>query len=382
MGTTPPAPPRGVSPTIDLRAPTANLRQGVLHQLLPVFRRRDAIGDHAVEIRQTLRAAGIESEIYSPDIHAEAADIGRSPDRALWTGSAPILYHASTSSTLAAALGHASAPYLIDYHNITPERFFAGWEPIIAGSLHQARVELADLAAGCVGSMADSTYNALELSELGYPEPVVVPVLVDVAGRVGGVDAGVVDRVRGGAGSVWLFVGRLAPNKCQHDVVRAFAVYRRLVDRSARLVLVGGSSSDRYFQALVGLVEELGLGHSVVLAGSVPDGELGSYYAAADVFVCASEHEGFCVPLLEAMFHRVPVVAFGAAAVPETAGGAGLVLGDKSPVVVAEAVSRVVSDGELRSRLVAAGEARVEELSIERGRARLLDAVAPLVDAS
>ncbi|MGY6500683.1 MAG: glycosyltransferase, partial [Acidimicrobiales bacterium] len=213
----------------------------------------------------------------------------------------------------------------------------------------------------------------------GYPEPVVVPVLVDVAGRVGGVDPVVVDRVRGGAGSVWLFVGRLAPNKCQHDVVRAFAVFRRVVDPSARLVLVGGSSSGRYVDAVGALVQELGLVGSVVVAGSVPDEELGSYYAAADVFVCLSEHEGFCVPLLEAMFHETPVVAFAAAAVPETVGSAGLVVGDKSPVVVSSAVARVLGDVGLRERLVAAGRDRVEHFSLERGRVALLDAITPLV---
>ena len=350
-----------------------------MHQLLPVFRRRDAIGEHAVTIRATLREAGIHSEIYSPDVHPDAADIGMVPTDDLWFGTAPILYHASTSSTLARDLADASAPYLVDYHNITPANFFASWEPVVSASLHRARAELADLAPGCVGALADSTYNAEELVELGYPEPVVVPVLVDVAGRVGGVDAGLVERVRSGAGSVWLFVGRLAPNKAQHDVVRAFAVFRRWVDRSARLVLVGGSSSESYRSALLVLVEELGLSGSVVLAGSVPDEELGSYYAAADVFVCLSEHEGFCVPVLEAMSHRVPVVALGAAAVPETVGSAGLVLGDKSPVVVAEAVGRVVGDDRLRAGLVAAGEERVDELSIERGRTRLLDAVAPLI---
>ncbi|MGY6499690.1 MAG: hypothetical protein ACXIVQ_02160, partial [Acidimicrobiales bacterium] len=184
-----------------------------IHQLLPVFRRRDAIGEHALEIRRTLQAAGVASEIYSPDIHPGAEDVGREPDDALWSGSAPVIYHASTSSTLVSDLLECRAPLVVDYHNITPTCHFTSWEPGIAGSLDLARAELAALAPRAVASMADSGYNADELRALGYPEPVVVPVLVDVAGRVGGVDPVVVDRVRGGAGSVWLFVGRLAPNK-------------------------------------------------------------------------------------------------------------------------------------------------------------------------
>ena len=89
------------------------------------------------------------------------------------------------------------------------------------------------------------------------------------------------------------------------------------------------------------MIEELGLSAAVNLAGSVSGAELEAYDDAADVFVMASDHEGFCVPLAEAMGHGVPIVAYGVTAVPETVGGAGLVLDDKSPVPFAAAVGRV-----------------------------------------
>lgn len=177
-----------------------------------------------------------------------------------------------------------------------------------------------------------------------------------------------------------MFVGRVAPNKAQHDVVKAFAWYRRVFDAEASLTLVGGVSASSYWSALERFVDGLGLSGVVRLAGSVSEVELEGLYRSADVFVCLSEHEGFCVPLLEAMAHGVPVVALGAAAVPETLGDAGLVLGSKRPGLVAEAVARVVGDAGLRARLVAAGRRRLEDFSLARTRRTLLDALQPVLD--
>ena len=140
-------------------------------------------------------------------------------------------------------------------------------------------------------------------------------------------------------------MGRVAPNKCQHDVVGAFAVYRRVFDPQAHLTLVGGGTSPNYLAAVHRLIGELDLGDSVEILSGVGDAELLAHWAVADVFVCMSEHEGFCVPILEAMELGVPVVAYGAAAVPETLGGAGIVLDDKDPLEVAKAVDRACRPG-------------------------------------
>ncbi len=175
-------------------------------------------------------------------------------------------------------------------------------------------------------------------------------------------------------------MGRVAPNKAQHDVVKAFAWYRRVFDAGASLTLVGGVSAGSYWSALERFVDELGLSGAVRLAGSVSDGELEGLYRSADVFVCLSEHEGFCVPLLEAMAHGVPVVALGAAAVPETLGDAGLVLESKRPPLVAEAVARVMGDDALRRGLVEAGRHRLEHFSLARSRQTLLDALQPILE--
>jgi L-malate glycosyltransferase len=165
----------------------------------------------------------------------------------------------------------------------------------------------------------------------------------------------------------------LAPNKCQHDVIGAFALYRRAFDPDARLTLAGSPASARYLRALQALIAELDLGDSVELPGSVPFGELLAYFATADVFVCCSEHEGFCVPLLEAMELGVPVVAYGAAAIPETVADAAVVVADKDPLTVAVAVEAVLTAGDRRSSLVAAGRVRAESFSLPRTSACFLD---------
>jgi glycosyltransferase involved in cell wall biosynthesis len=187
------------------------------------------------------------------------------------------------------------------------------------------------------------------------------------------------ERDRRDGGTELLFVGRIAPNKAQHDLVSMLAAYRRFHDPRARLRLVGGSSSNGYLTALRNYIRELGLGDAVTLTGAVSAAALAAYWRHADVFVVASEHEGFCVPLLEAMHHSVPIVAYGAAAVPETLAGAGLVLRDKRAAVFARAVARVVDDSRLREHLVSAGHARLHDFDVATSRRKLLDAVTNVV---
>jgi glycosyltransferase involved in cell wall biosynthesis len=176
-----------------------------------------------------------------------------------------------------------------------------------------------------------------------------------------------------------LFVGRIAPNKAQHDIVKAFAAYRRLHDPDARLRLVGGSSSHTYECALHDFIGALELGDAIEVTGAVDDATLMAYYDTSDVFVVLSEHEGFCVPLLEAMFHDLPIVAYASTAIPGTVGDAALLLQQKDAYTVAEAVARVTSDSALRAQLVAAGKARLPEFDVARSRQKLLDAVVPVV---
>jgi len=354
-------------------------------QYIPTFAPHDAIGNHTLQVRRALREAGYSSDIWAenalPPLQHECRpyleDVRHHGEDRL------LVYQASTSSPMAAWLttrARRGEELLSDYHNITPHRYFERWEPAAAQSMAQARQELEMMAPVVSLALADSAYNEAELRELGYRNTTVCPLLVDLDEYHRPPDPATLERLqrrRGapGAGAQWLFVGRVAPNKCQHDVIGAFAAYRRLFDPGARLTLVGGATSVQYLRALERLCAELELGDSVELLGTLADAELLAYWAVADVFVCLSEHEGFCIPLLEAMELGVPVVAYAAAAVPETLAGAGLLLEDKGPLVVAEAVDRACHHRPTRASLVKAGKARAAEFSLPVTKKRFLAAI-------
>ena len=351
-----------------------------IHQFVPTLAPRDAVGTHYLAIRDTLRGAGYRSGIYAYEAKDEykrmaepftTFDGGRAGE-ATW-----LLYHSSVGSPVADFVVRREEPVLVDYHNITPAAHFARWEPALAGNLAKGRRQLGALEPRASLGMADSAFNARELDELGYVRTAVVPILLDVASFEAHEPDPMVRRLDA---VTWLFVGRLAPNKAQHDVVKAFAAYRKLYDPTARLRLVGGSSSHRYENTLREFVAGLGLESAVEITGPVSGGALTAHYDRADVLVVCSEHEGFLVPLLEAMHHRLPIVAYAAAAVPETVDDAGLLLNVKDPCTVATAVHRVVSDDRLRAQLVDAGTRRVRDFDIARSRRKLLDAVEPVVE--
>jgi len=363
-----------------------------VHQFLPVFAAGDAIGAHVLRIRDTLRAAGYESEIFADDIHPPMRKHARSfldfrapaDGPSGKKGRVHLLYHLSTGSRMAAWLAEQPAPLAVDYHNITPAVYFDRWQPAAAQVAREARAEMRRLASSTSYALADSSFNALELTEEGYPDTAVVPILIDFAEYDAAPDTATLTRLRRRAedgGAQWLFVGRVAANKCQHDVVAAFAAYRELFDPRARLSIVGGRTLLLYARALERLAHELGVADAVDFTDNLKFPQLLAQYRAADVFVSLSEHEGFCVPLVEAMHFGVPTVAFASTAVPETVGDATLLLADKDPLTVAVAVGRVLTDDVLRKALIEAGHRRVEHFSLVNNQRRLLEALEPRIAA-
>ena len=353
-----------------------------VHQFLPTFAPRDAIGTHTIHVQRILRDMGLESDIYAEGISRRGARRA-SPYRSF--GRRPVaprtwlLYQLSTGSAVAEFVQARAEPKLVNYHNVTTAELFAPWEPHVAVECREGRRQLRELAPCVDLGVAVSSFNEAELREAGYAGTAVAPVLVDLDAADVGPDPGTLaafERAKQDGGADWLFVGRVAPHKCQHDVVRAFATYRRLYDARARLHLVGGAGSHAYVTMLERYVAALGLTGAVHLRGSVPAGVLLAHLGAADVFVCLSEHEGFCVPIVEAMRAGVPVVAYAAAAVPETVAGAGVLLEAKDPVTVAAAVHRVVTDDGLRRQLVAAGSLRAADFTLARSARRFREVMA------
>ena len=364
-----------------MTGPPARLR--ALHQYLPSFAGRDAIGLHVLEVQRLLAGRGVASDIFSEDIHSEMHSSAK-PFSALVTAlAAPdtgVLYHASTGSRHFDQLRSLERPLLVDYHNITQPHFFDRWSPGAADNMRLARTQLAGLAGCTDRAVAHSRYSADELAALGFPDPVVAPVIVDFDRFNATPDRRTTTRLtraKAAGGAHWLFVGRVSPNKCHHDLIAAFAVYRTAYDPRARLSLVGGATAEAYWSSLEALCRELELGASVEFTDTIPDAALLAYYRSADIFVSMSQHEGFGVPLLEAMHFGVPVLGYAAAAVPETIGQGGVVLDSNDPVAVAVAARRILHDHEVRAGLVKAGRARVDELNLTATRQAMLDALRP-----
>jgi glycosyltransferase involved in cell wall biosynthesis len=319
---------------------------------------------------------GFRSEIFAGEARAELVRRARPYRRFGWRRDhrrSWLLFQSSIGSPVADYLIGRPEPKVVNFHNITPASLLELWDPDVARNTVLAHQQLARLSPTTMVAIAVSEANRAALADTGFRSTVVAPPLIDLDAWSRDLDAATADRLadgRRGGGADLLFVGRVAPHKAQHDVIKALVAYRRTYDPQARLHLVGGSASPAYLLALRRFVSALGLGDAVNITGSVSDAELAAYYASADVFVCCSDHEGFCVPLVEAMHHRLPIVAYGASAVPETVGAAGVVLPAKGPALVAAAVHRVIDDGALRARLAEARRSRLEELSLSRSRAR------------
>ncbi|HEX9993231.1 MAG TPA: glycosyltransferase family 4 protein [Acidimicrobiales bacterium] len=355
-----------------------------VHQVVPSFAARDAVGGHTLAVQRLLRELGHESDIFT--IHA-AADV-RHLARPLKDLPAPapstaVVYQCSVGSPAADLLcGRAAGgeTLVVDYHNLTPVELVAPWDGDLGYALAWGRRQLAALAGVAALGIGDSTVNAEDLAAAGFTRTAVAPVIVDPAGWPGP-DPATAQRLRATKrGTDWLFVGRVVPNKAQHDVLRAFAWYHAVHDAGARLHLVGSPATASYVAAIEQAVDALGLADAVHLTGSLPDDALAAHYREADVFVCLSDHEGFCVPLLEAMHHELPIVAYASSAVPETLGGAGLLLPAKEPALVAAAVARVAGDAGLRARMVDAGRRRLADLGPERSRTAMATALASTLE--
>jgi glycosyltransferase involved in cell wall biosynthesis len=326
-------------------------------QLVPAFHRGDAIGDEAVELRGFFRRTGVESEIYcltrDRGLEGEARLFADFPPPA--AQDVTILHFALPSPLTEGLIRHPSRKAII-YHNITPAEFFEGTSPEMVRIARLGREELAALQPRVELGLADSEYNRLELEALGYRNTHVFPLFVDFARYERPANAFVESFFRDGRTNI-LFVGRVAPNKRVENLVKTLFYYKKYISPLVRLVVVGKTGTfPSYFEAVSRMADEFYLKpEEVQFLGHVPDDEMYALYRAADVFLSLSEHEGYCLPLVEAMIFDLPVIALGAAAVPYTLGEAGIVLKDSRPAAVAELVDLVVRDAALRAKLVAAG---------------------------
>lgn len=317
------------------------------------------------EIFTGLNAPGIEIEAQL----AEDLPENDNPDDIL-------LYHASINSYVGDIFRRSSQKQVLIYHNITPADYFLDYDLFTYLECRKGRRGLGKFIRTCDLALADSTFNADELKFLGFPRVELLPFPFDQSSLDGPADYAIIQRFREDNQPTILFVGRLAPNKKQEDILSAFYYYQTIYKPEARLVLVGPDNIPEYSDFLRHRIGRLGL-KNVTITGKVSPEELRAYYRSADIFLCLSEHEGFCVPLLESLYYHIPVVAFAAGAVSETLDGSGVLIQRKDPLQIASILNHILTDPDLNAKLIRGQDKRLSRAMHfnyeEALRTRLLD---------
>ncbi len=349
----------------------------IVNQWVPAAHRGDAIGDSARKVRDMLRAAGHESEIFALTVDEELRrEILPFSDPAAVRGDVTI-FHFALPSPMTEAFAGLKGARVLQYHNITPAHFFAPYDPGLFRLAALGRRELATLAGRVDLALGDSEFNRQELEDLGFTPTGVLPIAVNTERITGAPRRPALEKILADGLINILFVGRIVPNKRIEDHIRLAEVYKRYVDSHYRFIFVGRYDGlPRYYAQVRALISEYQmLPDRFWFTGPVPDEDLAAFYRWADVYVSLSEHEGFCVPLIEAMAADVPVLAYAAGAVPETLGGAGVLFAPKDLELAAEALAMLVYDRPFRESVVEGQRQRLADFSPARIERRLHDVI-------
>jgi glycosyltransferase involved in cell wall biosynthesis len=348
----------------------------IVNQWVPAAHRGDAVGDSARHMRSLLRSMGHDAELYALTIDDDlAGDVRPFGDPASEQGDVTILHYA-LPSPMTEALARLRGGRVLQYHNVTPAGFFAPYDPALFRLALLARQDLATLVGRVDIALGVSEFNRRELEEMGFATTGVLTLAVDLTRVTARSSRPALEHVLDDEFVNFLFVGRIAPNKKIEDHIRLAEHYKRYVDAYYRFIFVGRFDAvPAYYATIRALMAEYRQIHErFIFTGPVSDEELAIYYRRAAVYISLSEHEGFCAPLLEAMAAGVPVLAYSAAAVPETLGGAGVQFAPKDLEYAAELAGALAFDDDLRAGVIAGQNRRVAEFGDDRIR-RELEAV-------
>jgi glycosyltransferase involved in cell wall biosynthesis len=334
-----------------------------VHQILATLGYGDAIGHEVLGINRALRAAGFESEIIVETADPRLEDLTIDyRDMVDEIGENDLLIHHFSIGSRASRMAYAlPCKMALVYHNITPPEFFLGVHEQLVRQCYHGRRELTAYRTRCELALGDSEFNRQELDAIGFAPTGVLPVVPGFAHLDVGADTRVLSSFDDGWTNI-LFVGRLIPNKRPDDLIRFFHAYTTAFNPRARLILAGSYGGfETYLAQLHTLIARLGV-KNVHILGQVTNEELTALYDAADLFLCASEHEGFCVPIMEAFYKRVPVLAYAATAVPKTMDGGGILYESREPRRVAALMQALLEDADLETQVLEAQDAALARL--------------------
>ncbi len=344
-------------------------------QLLPTLSYGDGVGNDVIAIDQIIKDMGYKTKIYAENIDTRikkglADKVEKMPKL---NQTDIIIYHLSTGTVLNDKLSEYAGRKLVVYHNVTPAHFFRQYSRRAYRLCDKGRAgvrKLRDVAEYC---WAVSEYNRQELLEEGYRCQIdVVPIVIPFEDYAKEPDKAVLRKYEDDIINI-VFVGRIAPNKKQEDLIQAFYYYKKYIQPKSRLFLVGSyQGNEVYYERLCNYIERLEL-TDVFITGHIKFDEILSYYKLADVFVCMSEHEGFCIPLLEAMYFQVPIIAYAFTGVKETLAYAGLKFDEKDCCVVAEMIHMLVENKDLREKVIAQQNIRLKDFTYEKIRDQIIN---------
>jgi len=334
-----------------------------IHQILAGFADGDAISHEAMQLRDIIRSWGYESDIFvdparvSPSLYQQCKPL----DLYSATSEDICLHHYGINSPSTDLFLASPAKKVIIYHNITPDEYFYGFDDNLAAELRAGRSRLRDICRIADAVWTVSHFNASELKELGVEKVEVFPLLFSSWNLDLTPEPMILQKFTRNLKNI-LFVGRIAPNKRIEDLIQAFAWYNKTINQYSRLIIVGSNrSSPRYYAMLRMLAADLDL-PNVCFEGFAAPAGLAAYYRVADAYVCPSIHEGYCLPLIEAMYCNVPVITRDAGGMPEALDGAGVSYSGLDEVELAELINRVISDKRLHARIIASQQERMARL--------------------
>ncbi|MCK4836402.1 MAG: glycosyltransferase family 4 protein [Candidatus Aminicenantes bacterium] len=345
----------------------------IIEQFLPAFHYGDAIGNSTLRFHEYLLSRGIESNIIALTIDENLKgkavsfkDYKNNPE------SLKIL-HFAIPSELTDYFLNISGKKAMVYHNITPPHFFIDYSDELVKITREGRNQLKRLSKCFDVIIADSQYNADELKEYQFNNIFVFPIMINLDDFSKPHSKAFYDLFKDDRKNI-IFVGRISPNKKIEHLIRMLFFYKKYISPSIRLVIAGKTDTlPKYFCSLMDLASRFLLtSEDIIFTGHIPQKELLAIYKLGDVFISLSEHEGFCLPLIESCFFEVPVIAYDAGAVSETLAGSGIIVKEFKYDYIAGLSERVLYDPELNSRLKELEKKRIEKYIIESDPEKLL----------
>ncbi len=337
-----------------------------IHQFTSFAKRGDAVYDHAEQLRKVFLSWGCGSNIYVLD-----------PDSAQYDGVAYykrykpkpddiLLYHFGIGSVLTNFLISQPGKKFLVYHNMTPEEYLLGVDNQTYLHIRKGRKELDRLKSEVEGVFAASEYSANDLKkDHGYENIMILPILKDFSAYEGKkLNPDSVKKWKSDKKTIF-FIGRITSHKRQDELIKTLYAYTRLYGHDVRLVMPGSwKNSETYKDYLIGLVDKLGLNDSVEIPGFIDDDDFHTLFKTADVYLSLSEHEGFGVPILEAMWFGVPVIASGVCSIPELMGEAGIKLNGKNSVITATVLRELFENGGMKQKIIERQKERLKNFSV------------------